>query len=439
MDLKRVLTSVVVLGAVACSGGGDGGGTTPTNEPPVIAFTFSPLATPHGVPVDLSITATDPDGDPLVTTWKVTRGTLTAQNSKKTVMRWATPAALGVDTVTVSVSDGTVTRKLVEEIHVGTDYAVGNFTKANSPYILTLSAANPRLPVTEGTTRTIEPGTEIFVSTSGTYFDVLGELDAHGTPDEHIIIRQNDRTFVCGSGANNGPWEGIRAGHAAAAPAPGVLDLEYVELWYARNGVHLSDDSVADLKNVTIRCSAVNGVLVDGSGYLRAIDSSITDGVGDGIALAAVVSLPDSVRIQGCTLSFNHGSGIRMDLNDTAMSTPIIVESNDIQFNEAHGISLAHAVFPQIHLNNFRGNGTETISSLFLQSGYPSVTYPELDATCNFWGSNATSCTITDVGIHDSQDQSTVHTRVKSCPWLPSNPLTTTPTCPATCTVCPTP
>ena len=85
-----MLAGVGVLGMMACGGGGGDSGTNPTNRAPEVAFTFAPLATAKSVPVDLTITASDEDGDPLTINWTVTRGTLTAQNSKKTIMRWTT-------------------------------------------------------------------------------------------------------------------------------------------------------------------------------------------------------------------------------------------------------------------------------------------------------------------------------------------------------------
>jgi hypothetical protein len=136
------------------------------------------------------------------------------------------------------------------------------------------------------------------------------------------------------------------------------------------------------------------------------------------------------VRIEGCTLDFNGNSGIRMDLQDTFNATPIIVEFNEIEFNGAHGISLAHVVFPHIHFNAFRGNGDNTISNLFLQAGYPNpADHPQLDATCNFWGSSASAQSTIDASIRDSFDTSTVYTRVVSSPWLNTSPITTTPNC----------
>src|SRR6188474_2872084 len=135
MDWKRVIAGVAALVAVACGGGGDSGTNPGTNTPPVIAFAFVPMATEKNIPVDLTVTATDADDDPLTITWTVTRGSLAAQNSKKTVMRWTVPSTVGVDTVNISVSDGTVTRKLTEEIRVATKYQTGSFLKSASPYI----------------------------------------------------------------------------------------------------------------------------------------------------------------------------------------------------------------------------------------------------------------------------------------------------------------
>src|SRR5436190_1133416 len=98
MKWKRLLAAATVLVLAGCGGGGDSG-TTPTNQAPVVSFTFMPLAVAHDTPVNLTITATDADADPLTITWKITRGTLVAQNSQKTIMRWTPPTTLGADTV----------------------------------------------------------------------------------------------------------------------------------------------------------------------------------------------------------------------------------------------------------------------------------------------------------------------------------------------------
>lgn len=433
MNWKQVLAGVAVLGMVACGGGGDSG-TEPTNRAPVVAFTFKPLATAKNVPVDLTITATDEDGDPLTISWTVTRGSLAAQNTKKTVMRWTVPATVGIDTVKVSVSDGSATKKLTEAIRVATVYNTGTFFKSSSPYILATAGATPRLAIPAGSALTIQPGTEIYINAAGLIVDVTGRLTAHGTLGEPIIIRHNDRSFVCG-GSNDG-WKGIQCSREAGADTSGIVDLSHVELWFPEDGVRLQDDSRLTMNDCSVRCSKHAGVWMEGSAVVKVINSHLTDGVGDGIAITGIASVPDTVLVQGCTLSFNNGSGIRMDLYDNSQSAVIDVQLNDFQFNSTHGISLAHSVFPQIHNNNFTGNGDSGISNLYLQSGYPGVAQACLDATCNFWGNSSQNAI--DIGIHDSLDQSTVHTRVKSCPWLNSNPLTSTPNCSTpNCVSCP--
>lgn len=413
MNWKQVLAGVAVLGIVACGGGSDPV-TNPPNHAPVVAFTFNPLATAKNVPVDLTITATDEDDDPLTISWTVTRGTLTAQNSKKTVMRWAVPATIGVDTVNVSVTDGTATKKVSAQIAVANVYSnSGIFLKSLSPYILA-TAANGRLTVGENTTLTIQAGTEIYINSAGVIIDVLGKLVAHGTLADPIIIRHNNRSFKCGE--SNPGWKGIQVSHSAGAINPGSADLEYVELWYPTDGVLEQDSTRVTMKNCSVRCSGHASVWMQGSGSLFLTDSRFTDGAGHGLLIEGIASRPDSVMVKGCTLSFNNGSGIHMDLYDTIKSAVIDVQENDIEYNQTHGIALAHSVFPTIHFNQIKSNGGESISNLYLQSGYPTVSFPELDATCNYWGN--TSQTTIDIGIHDSLDQSTVHARVKSSPWL---------------------
>jgi len=434
MKLLHPSASVALLAlVVACGGGGDSG-TPPTNEPPTVTFTTLVLAVTKSSPIDLTISASDPDGDPLTITWEVTRGLLTPQNAGKTVMRWGTPSSVGTDTVTVHVSDGTLNRSITAVMKVATllssNSAPGSYTKALSPYILRTSVNNHQILVQAGST-VIEAGVELYIDTPGTYFTVLGDLTAHGTPDEPIVIRPNNRTLSC-AGDDRGWWEGVQAATDDAVSSDGFVDFEHVEVWYAQSGIRLSEQAGALLRDCKIRCSGHNGILIEGTGTLQVFDSQITDGVSDGIAVAAISSLPDSVRIDHCSISFNGNAGIRMDLNDFGQSVPIRVEFNEIEFNGSYGIALAHSVFPSIHYNAFRGNGDTAVVNLFLTGGYPDpVNFPTLDATCNFWGSATNSQATVDASIRDSLDTpSTVHTRVDSNPWLNANPITTLPICP---------
>src|SRR5262245_36904212 len=132
MRLMRGFAGAIILALVACSSGGDSG-TPPVNAPPTIAFATTDWAVQKSQPVDLTVDVDDPDGDPLTITWDITRGSLAAQNSAKTVMRWTTPATVGTDTVTVSVSDESLTRKTTAVIKVATlltaSVAPGVYTK----------------------------------------------------------------------------------------------------------------------------------------------------------------------------------------------------------------------------------------------------------------------------------------------------------------------
>ena len=426
----RALFSVGSLVLVACAGSDSG--TPPTNTAPVLSLATTEIAVSAGFPFDLAVTATDADDDPLTITWSITRGSLTPQNSARTVMEWSVPATVGVDTVRVSATDGTHTRSIKAGIRVGTrvpgPFLPITLTKANSPYIISPPDTDPVVTARTNNTTTIQAGVELFINTEVATISVLGRLEAHGTEDEPIVIRPNNRTFNCG--ADRGWWEGIRGATDDAVSSDGFVDFEYVEIWDARWGVRIRDQANALLRNCSIRCSGDAGVLVEGSGSLQAFDSRMSDGLGDGIAISALSSLPDSVRVEGCTIAFNVGIGIRMDLEDHSQLVPIVVEFNTIEFNETHGISLANAVFPSIHFNAFLGNGDASVSNLFLFSNYPDpVNLPQLNAACNFWGSAAGSQATIDASIRDSLDTSTVHTRVISSPWLNLSPITTPPTC----------
>jgi hypothetical protein len=421
----HVSAGLVLLAMAACSSGGGDGGTPPTNEAPVLKFMTTAIAVPKGpAQSDLTVEASDADGDPLTITWEITRGTLAPQNTLNTVMRWAPPATAGTDTVTIHASDGTATRSITAVIKAGTPFtagaAPGTFFKINSPYILTPNAIDPKVTIGANAVTNIEPGTELLINTPNAFFNVLGDFEAHGSVDEPIVIRPNNRTFKCGD--DRGWWVGITAATDDA--------FEYVQIWDAKWGIRLFNNSNATLRDCKVLCSGQAGVLIEGNGWLRAIDTRITDGANDGIAIAAVSSLPDSVRIEGCNISYNGNAGIRMDLNDIASVVPIIVEFNQIEFNGSHGISLANSVFPTIHYNAFKGNGDNTVSNLFLTSGYPDpVDFPELNAACNFWGAPASGQATIDLSIRDSLDTSAVHTRVKSSPWLNASPITTPPVC----------
>lgn len=410
---------------LACSGGSDP--IEPVNRPPTISFGLSKLGVARNIPTNLSVVVDDPDDDPLQVTWTITRGTLTAQNAGKTVMSWAVPSLVGVDTVVVSVTDGAFTRKLTEEIRVcwsATD-APPTFLKARSPYLV----SGISVGVDEGTETVIEAGTEILLDTEELVLDVSGRLVSLGTEAEPVVIRPNVRGLQCGD--ERGWWNGIQVFRSSGAPAAGEVDLNHTEVWYAEHGIRLINDASASLHDCAIRCSGDAGILHDGSGRLDVIDSEVSSGRVHGIVIGSSVStsLPDSIRIEGCEIKFNEGRGMVVSIDDQLQEVPIIVEFTKFEGNLLGAVSLARASFPAIHYCHFTSNGVSAgISNIFLESGYPNgAGVATLNATCNFFGVN-NQATI-DATIRDSLDAGSVGTRVDTDPWLTVNPLTTPFTC----------
>lgn len=380
--------------------------------------------------MQLSVNVDDLDNDPLALTWSVTRGTIAPLNTAETLVQWNVPSAVGVDSITVTVSDGTASRTIVEGIKVGYPHtqttAPATFLKSRSPYIVTLSSGVV-LAVTSQTV--IEPGTELLLETPNMVIDVTDTLLAVGTPVEPIVIQPNLRHLTCGD--DRGWWEGIKV--STDAPSNGYLRLENARLSYGQYTIRLRDNGDAFLKNCQIRCSGQNGILHEGGGTVVVEDTEIINGRFDGIAIRSDTFDPDSVLIDGCTIQFNGRTAVALDLTDTAQQVPIHIQFSDIRFNIEHGITLANAVFPEIHYNFFFGNGAGSqfqLNSIYLFSGYPGgAPVTQLDASCNFWGAPVTNPSTIEALVRDQQDTGTVGTDVVVSPWSNENPLTTTSTC----------
>ena len=430
-SIQRIGLVVAILGCLgACSGGDDGAGVEPVNRAPTISFIFDKIGVVRSAPVQLSVNVNDLDNDPLTLTWSVTRGTIAPLNTAKTLVQWNVPSAVGVDSITVTVSDGTASRTLVEGIKVGYPHtsitAPSVFMKSRSPYIVTLSSGVV-LAVTGETT--IEPGTEILLETTNMVIDVTDTLLAVGAPFEPIVIQPNRRHLTCGD--DRGWWEGIKV--STDAPSNGNLKLENATIAYAQYGIRLRDNGTAFVNNSQIRCSGQNGILHEGGGALVVKDSEVINGRFDGIAITSDTFSPDSVLIDRCTIQFNGRTGIALDLMDAAQAVEIAIQYSDIRFNAEHGITLDNAVFPEIHYNFFFGNGAGSqfqLNSIWLFSGYPGgVVMPQLDASCNFWGAPVTNVSTIEALVRDQQDTGTVGTDVIVSPWSNENPLTGSSSC----------
>ncbi len=426
--MNRVFGIALIALIAGCAGGGDSS-VAPINHPPTLALGFSKLAFAKGVPVDLSVLVDDEDDDPVTVTWDITPpSTLTPRNPENTTVRWTVPGTVGSYTLTIRASDGQSSTTVTADVSVGWPTSVfpPTFLRSRSPYIVSADPANPIVSLFEGQASIIEAGTEILVDTPETVFDVTGTLISQGKMDSVVVIRPNARGLQCGD--SRGWWEGIRA--SSTVGGTGDLHLRHTEVWYANNGVRLREQASADIRNCAIKCSGEHGVLHEGFGVLRLIDSDVTDGAGSGVAIDAITALPDSVLIEGCNLRFNVIDGLRVAISDGQQVVPIIVEYTKFESNFTHGVTLGRQSFPMMHFNHFTGNGvSQGVSHLYLENGYPNgASVTQLDATCNYWGASVTQAGI-DATIHDSLDNGSIGVRVITDPWLTQSPLTTTPTC----------
>jgi len=404
--------------ALAC-GSTTGDPTAPVNLPPSIVFHYVPLGVEKGTTVDLGVTVADPNpGDKLSLHWTVTRGVIMSRTPDGTSVRWQAPVITGIDTVTVGVTDGSLTTQIVEELHVGTRVALdqfdGTWVAAQSPYIL----VPPSDRMTVLTSAAVEPGVEFLFDVPGGGIQVEGTLDSRGNARRPVIFRPNDRTLRCQSG--RGWWSGI-----TVRGATGTARLSHTEIWYGNKNIDLIDSGSATLVGCELRCGSLAGVQMSSAGFLVVDSCNVDNNKQTGIAVQSLSNLPDSVRITNSYIGINGNSGVLLDLRDSTQTVPIRIEYNKIEFNFVHGVYVQNQVFPSIHQNHFASNGLNgALSNLWLQSPYPSpAVLDTLDATNNYWGSVFTSVAGIDLTIHDRLDDRSIGTRVLATPWLNTSPV----------------
>ncbi len=410
----------VALAAMILSSCGSGSSPTePKNLPPTIAFAFAPLGVPKNSTVDLRVTVSDPNPDDnLRVRWTITRGALTALNSSGTQMRWSVPLAIGVDTVTVTVTDGSLVSQVVEELHVGTRVAIdqldGVWSAQNSPYIL----APPSGRMTVMTTATVSPGVTFLFDVAGGGIQVEGTLNALGTASQPVVFRPNDRTLRCQAG--RGWWAGIEIRGAG-----GTATLNHTEVWYGRKNISLRESGQATLRGCVFKCGADAGIQMSSTGVLVVDSCSIDNNASAGISIQSLTALPASVSVTYCYIGINGNAGISLDLRDTGQQVPIRIEYNTFEFNFTHGIFIANQVFPSIHFNHFESNGLSGgLSNLWLQAPYPApVAVDTLDVTNNYWGGVFSDVSDIDVTIHDRLDDLSIGARAVADPWLNASPV----------------
>lgn len=104
----RVTVSVLLDCSVPPPNAGEAEVVADFNFPPeIVSLTAAPATVVVNGTADLTVVATDPNGDTLTYLWTATDGTFSVTDSASTV--WTAPAAAGDYSITVEVSDGTTT------------------------------------------------------------------------------------------------------------------------------------------------------------------------------------------------------------------------------------------------------------------------------------------------------------------------------------------
>lgn len=106
------LLAVVLLGLAGCSNTGSnesnptGPGPTPGNTNPTVNLNIDRVHLSYGELAQLSVTASDPDGDQVTFTWSATLGSVSASGPTATMASFVAGSQWGQASVTVTASDG---------------------------------------------------------------------------------------------------------------------------------------------------------------------------------------------------------------------------------------------------------------------------------------------------------------------------------------------
>jgi len=423
--IRRVCCLIVL--AVVFAGCGSDSVTEPENMPPSISLQTTKLVAAKQTPFVITVDVSDPDVDAqLTTTWAITRGTLSGTELERRT--WTPPATLGTDTLVVTVSDGTATTTIREEFLVGTLFArsiIGswNFSKAESPWVVSLPGNPPRLEIT-GDQVTAEAGAQLYIDTPGGVIDVTGTFTCNGTVNDMVMIIPNDRNLSCGTA--RGWWEGLTG--TTDNVTFGDIMLAYTRLGYGANNIRLREASTATLTNCIIECAGGANILMEGSGSLTVTACNINRSGNTGIEHSSFSSRPASIIVTDCVIESNDGSGIRLDYPDPNHSSTVSITGNRIWRNRTNGILLDTSAWPSIHNNHISRNnsGIGSISNIRMAANYPenAPNSDTMDCTNNYWGAPygpGEQSTIEST-IWDSAKVSSVGTRVNVNPWLTTDP-----------------
>jgi hypothetical protein len=422
--MMRVMLIVLVIPlAISCSGT-----ETPetVNQAPTIHYTATEIVVDKRRNARLTVSVSDPDGDPLTLSWQITSGTL-SDGSSSTEKIWDPPNEVGTDTLTVTVSDGDLKDSVTEIIKRGTRetadmYGNWRFRKADSPLILDPPAASTiQFTTNANETVTIEPGVEIYVNVQDLAIEVRGTLESIGTQADTILIRPNDRTLRCGDG--RGWWEGLRA--KTEGPVAGRINMEYTQVSYGVRNIFLQDgDASANLKNCRLVCSRDAAIEMASRGTLLVDNCDISSNRTHGIDISSLSTVPASVTITNNFIRSNGHTGINMELRDVSQAADITIERNEIKLNSIHGIAMTNAVWATIQHNDFILNNLANVSNIWLETPFPDAVNVPADwdtllAINNYWSRayNPGEIGLIEDTVEDRSDNPALGTYVIVDPW----------------------
>ena len=420
--IRVMLTALVIPLILSCSGTET---PEPVNQAPTIRYTSTEIVVDYTRDASLTVSVSDPDGDPLTLTWEITSGTL-SDGASRTEKIWDPPQSVGTDTLYVRVSDGELTDSVTEIIKRGTrrtatEYDTWTFDKTRSPWILdppsqTIGFGSP----SHGTVR-IEPGTELYINRQDLAIEILGTLESIGTQADTIVIRPNDRTLRCGDG--RGWWEGFRV--ITDETSAGQVNMEYTHVSYGNKNLYVWQGAAsASLRNCRFVCSREAAIAMGSRGTLLVENCDISSNRGHGIDVTSLSTVPTAVTITNNAIRSNGHTGINMDLRDNSQSLDITIEGNLIKLNAVHGIAMTHAVWATIQHNDFVLNNLSNVSNIWLNEPYPDAVdvpaeWDTLLAIDNYWGRaySAGEIGLIEGTVEDRSDNNDLGTYIIVTPW----------------------
>jgi hypothetical protein len=416
---------VFIMLAMALAGCGSSGTDVQPNTPPEITFSFPKLAVPKGIDVDLFVTVSDEDKDPLTVQWEATAGTLDPADQGKTIMTWTPPTTIGTYTITATASDGKDSKSASLSLKTGTRWStniIGNTSWSNalSPYILAPDAGVANFRISGGKL-SIGPGVTVYVDTEALEFNVVGTLEILGTESQPVIITPNDRSPAVGY------WKGILADIEGAQV--GHVNLSYARISYAQYDIRADEYTNVNIAHCKLSNAEDAGVYFRSEGMLTIESCDISQNKGDGIYIEKLSDTPYTltVAVTNSTIQSNGGSGVEINLDPFVGKNAIINFTDDvIIYNGYHGINLLDGAFPHIercaiYLNDIyrEHNGFNVRIDPSFVGAYDSV-----DARGNFWGAPyALPKDSTEIQklIYDKMDNAALP-KVLIVPWCPDYP-----------------